>query len=78
MSERVDGLQVNKLFVLWEMIPSTPLSIGRGGGGEASLNIDYTDDTKPKGDTEFLTEHGNPQKLTPLSNSKFKVQNSKL
>ena len=78
MSERVDGLQVNELFVLWEMIPSTPLSIRRGGGGEAALNTEYTDDTKPKGDTEFLKEHGNPQELTPTSNSKFKVHNSKL
>ena len=53
------GRQVNKLFVLWKTILSTPLSIGRGGGGEASLNTDYTDGTKPKRDTEFLKEHGN-------------------
>ncbi|EEX18545.1 hypothetical protein HMPREF0973_01489 [Prevotella veroralis F0319] len=54
------------------------LSIRRGGGDEASLNTEYTDGTKPKGDTEFLKEHGNLQRQTPKCNSKFKVQNSKL
>ena len=53
-------------------------SIGRGGGGEASLHTEYTDGTKPEGYTEFLKEHEIPQKLMPLSNSKFKVHNSKL
>ena len=42
------------------------------------FNTEYTDDTKPQGDTEFLKEHGNPQKLTPTYKSKFKDQNSKL
>ena len=42
------------------------------------FNTEYTDGTKPEGDTEFLKEHGNPQKLTPFFNSKFKVHNSKL
>ena len=60
------------------MIPSTPLSIGRGGGGEASFNTEYTDGTKPEGDTEFLTEHEIPQRQTPTYNPKFKVHNSKL
>ena len=63
---------------MWEMIPSTPLSIGRGGGGEASLNTKYTDGMKPKGDTEFLKEYGNPQKQMPTCNSKCKVHNSEL
>ncbi|EEX18702.1 hypothetical protein HMPREF0973_01237 [Prevotella veroralis F0319] len=44
------------MFVLQETILSTPLSIGRGGGDEAFLNTEYTEGTKPKGDTEFLTE----------------------
>ena len=66
------------MLVLWKTILFTPLSIRRGGGGEAFLNTEYTDGTKPEGDTEFLKEHGNPQKLTPFFNSKFKVHNSKL
>ncbi|EEX18579.1 hypothetical protein HMPREF0973_01523 [Prevotella veroralis F0319] len=66
------------MLVLWKTILFTPLSIRRGDGGEAFLNTEYTDGTKPQGDTEFLTEHGNPQKLTPLSNSKFIIHNSKL
>ena len=45
---------------------------------EHIFNTEYTDDTKPQGDTEFLKEHGNPQKRMPTYNSKFKVQNSKL
>ena len=56
---RVDewaGWQVNELFVLQETILSTPLSIGRGDGGEAFLNTEDTEGTKPKGDTEFLAE----------------------
>ena len=39
------------------------------------FNTEYTDDTKPKGDTEFLKEHGKPQKRTPSYNSKFIIQN---
>ena len=42
------------------------------------FNTEYTDGTKPEGNTEFLKEHGNPRKLTPMYNSKFKVHNSKL
>ena len=42
------------------------------------FNTEYTDGTKPEGYTEFLTEHGNPRKLMPLSNSKCKIHNSKL
>ena len=72
------GRQVNGLFVLWEMVLSTPLSIRRGVGGGASLYTEYIDDTKPQGDTEFLKKHGNPQKLTPTCNSKFIIHNSKL
>ena len=53
----------------------TPLSIRRGDGGEAPLNTEYTDGTKPQGDTEFLTEHGIPQKLTPTCNAKCIIQN---
>ena len=47
-------------------------------GGEASLNTEYIDGTKLEGDTEFLKEHGNPQRQTPLYNSKCKIHNSKL
>ena len=42
------------------------------------FNTEYTDGTKPEGDTEFLKEHGNPRKLTPMYNSKYKIQNTKL
>ena len=42
------------------------------------FNTEYTDSTKPEGDTEFLKEHEIPQKQTPKCNSKFKVHNSKL
>ncbi|EEX17549.1 hypothetical protein HMPREF0973_02599 [Prevotella veroralis F0319] len=42
------------------------------------FNTEYTDGTKPEGDTEFLTEHGNPWKQMPKCNSKFKIHNSKL
>ena len=37
--------------------------------GEAFLNTEYTEGTKRQGDTEFLKEHGNPQKQTPMCNS---------
>ena len=74
----MDWLRVNKLLVLWKTALSTPLSTRRGDGGEASLHTEYTDGTKPKGYTEFLKEYGNPQKLMPTCNSKFKVHNSKL
>ena len=42
------------------------------------FNTEYTDGTKPEGYTEFLKEHEIPQKLMPLSNSKFIIHNSKL
>ena len=42
------------------------------------FNTEYTDGTKPEGDTEFLKEHGNPQRQMPLCNSKFIIHNSKL
>ena len=79
MSGRVDWLTSKRVICsVGKVVLSTPLSIRRGVGGEAPLNTEYTDGTKPEGDTEFLKEHGNPQKRTPLSNSKFKVQNLKL
>ena len=77
-SGRVDGLTSKRVVcsVGNNTIYSPP--IRRGVGDEASLNTEYTDSTKPEGDTEFLKEHGNPQKQTPKCNSKFKVHNSKL
>ena len=38
---------------------------------QSIFNTEYTDGTKPEGDTEFLKEHGNPQKRMPLCNSKL-------
>ena len=72
MSGRVDRLTSKRVVCsVGKVVLSTPLSIGRGVGGEASLNTEYTDGTKPEGDTEFLKEHGNPQKQTPTCNSKL-------
>ena len=79
MSGRVDWLTSKRVICsVGKVVLSTPLSIRRGVGGEAPLNTEYTDGTKPQGDTEFLTEHGIPQKLTPTCNAKCKMHNSKL